>query len=68
MGIFNNISDAKSKSQQNHNKGVVCDVRNCTYHDGDNYCTASKIAVGPSFATSCSDTVCATFKPKGQNL
>ena len=26
--------------------------------------TAGKIAVGPSFATSCADTVCASFKPK----
>lgn len=50
------------------NKGVTCDVHNCAYHDGENYCTAEKIAVGPSFATSCTDTVCATFKMKGQNL
>ena len=49
-------------------KGVVCDVRNCSYHDGDNYCTADKIAVGPSFATSCTDTVCASFKLRDQKL
>lgn len=47
-----------------HNRGITCDVRNCAYHDGDCYCTAQKIAVGPSFATSCSDTVCATFKQR----
>lgn len=50
--------------RQKHNKGVACDVRNCVYHDGDKYCTAGKIAVGPSYATSCTDTVCATFKQK----
>lgn len=66
MGIFDNHGDTKAKNQ--HNKGVVCDVRNCAYHDGNNYCTAAKISVGPSFATSCTDTVCATFKQKNQNL
>ncbi|MBR2951657.1 MAG: DUF1540 domain-containing protein [Clostridia bacterium] len=45
------------------NKGIVCDVRKCVYHDKDNYCTASQIAVGPSYAESSSETVCATFKP-----
>ena len=50
------------------NEGISCDVKNCQYHQGDCYCTAEKIAVGPSFATSCADTVCATFKPKNQNL
>lgn len=46
------------------NKGITCDVKNCQYHEGDCHCTASKIAVGPSFATSSTDTVCATFKAK----
>jgi hypothetical protein len=46
------------------NHGITCDVKNCTYHEGDCHCTAEKIAVGPSFATSSTDTVCATFKPK----
>ena len=70
MGIFDFHGDARdSKGKSRHRiKDVVCDVRNCAYHDGDNYCTASKIAVGPSFATSCTDTVCATFKQKNQNL
>ena len=70
MGIFDNYDDVReSKGRHAHHiKGVVCDVRNCTYHDGDNYCTADKIAVGPSFATSCTDTVCASFKLKDQNL
>ncbi|MHC1696225.1 MAG: DUF1540 domain-containing protein [Eubacteriales bacterium] len=45
-------------------KGISCDVKSCMYHEGDNYCTAGKIAVGPTYATSCTDTVCATFKQK----
>ncbi|MBR5528755.1 MAG: DUF1540 domain-containing protein [Clostridia bacterium] len=47
-----------------HIKGISCNVKNCIYHDGDSYCTASRISVGPSFATACTDTVCATFKAK----
>jgi len=45
-------------------KGIVCDVRNCIHHDGQNHCTADQISIGPSYATSCSDTVCATFRQK----
>ena len=47
-----------------HIRGVVCDVKNCAYHDGDSYCAAGRIAVGPSFARTAGETVCATFKPK----
>ena len=47
-----------------HIKGIVCDVRNCVHHDCNNCCTAEQIAVGPSYALSSSETVCATFKPK----
>ena len=53
-----------SDKAQKHIEGIVCDVKNCQYHEGDSHCTAQKIAVGPSFATSSTDTVCATFKPK----
>ena len=45
-------------------EGIKCDVKNCVYHDCDTHCTAGQIAVGPSFATSSSDTICATFKEK----
>ena len=44
--------------------GIVCDVCNCTYHANDNKCHEECIAVGPSYAQSSSETVCATFKPK----
>ena len=60
MSIFNLRGDNVPK----HIQGISCDAKNCVYHDGDNYCTASRIAVGPSYATSSSDTVCATFKEK----
>ena len=49
---------------KDHIKGIKCDVKNCVYHDCDTHCMAGQIAVGPSYATSSSDTVCATFKEK----
>ena len=51
-------------SCKNHIKGIRCDVKNCMYHDCDTYCTATEIAVGPSSATTSSDTACATFKER----
>ncbi len=47
-----------------HIKGIVCDVKNCIHHDTANCCTAEQIAVGPSYAASSNETVCATFQPK----
>ena len=47
-----------------HIKGIVCDVVNCVYHDCHNCCTAQEINVGPTYAETGSETVCATFKPK----
>ena len=47
---------------EKHIKDVKCDVMNCVYHDGDCYCTANQIAIGPSHATSSTDTICSTFK------
>ena len=46
------------------NGRILCRVRNCVYHDGDHRCTAEKISVGPTYASDCTETVCATFKPK----
>ena len=43
-------------------KGIHCDVHNCVYHDGESYCSAGTISVGPGFATCSQDTVCSTFK------
>jgi len=44
------------------NDSIKCDVVNCTYHNESDHCTAKKIHVGPQFAVSNQDTVCATFK------
>ncbi|MBE6565029.1 MAG: DUF1540 domain-containing protein [Ruminococcaceae bacterium] len=45
-----------------HIKGVCCNVKSCAFHDGESCCTAKAISIGPTQATSCADTVCATFK------
>jgi len=52
------------KSNQKHIEGIVCDVKNCEYHDCDTHCTAKQILVGPSAASSSSETACTTFKPR----
>lgn len=49
-----------------HIRGIACDVKNCAYHEGECYCTADRIAVGPSHACSSTETVCVTFKPKAE--
>jgi len=54
----------EEKNSGKHLKGVACDVKNCSFHDGDSYCTAKRISVGPAFAAASCETVCATFKPK----
>lgn len=67
MGIFDSFDDMRTHTRSKtpkHIKGIRCDVKSCSYHDGDNYCTANQVAIGPGFAVSCTDTVCATFKPK----
>ena len=48
--------------EKNHVDGVYCDVTNCVYHDGKQHCHAGSIQVGPTFAVSSADTVCATFQ------
>ena len=46
------------------NRGVICDVKNCSYNNGHSQCTAQQISVGPQSACCCSETVCATFRQK----
>ncbi len=43
---------------------IRCDVKNCHYHQKDDSCSAQEVSVGPTFANSSADTVCATFKPQ----
>ena len=47
-----------------HIGGISCNVKNCVYNDGQEYCTAARIHVGPSYAVSSVETVCATFQPR----
>lgn len=43
--------------------GIHCDVTNCYYND-QKACYADGIKVGPQYAASTADTVCATFRPQ----
>lgn len=63
-GFFDEDITASINNPPKHIKGVVCSVKNCAYHDSEGYCTASGIQVGPGYAESCTDTVCATFKAR----
>ena len=47
-----------------HIKGVLCDVKNCAYHNGKSECCAGCISVGPANASCAENTICATFKAK----
>lgn len=55
-----------SSSVPEHIQGIRCNVKNCVYNDMDSYCTAHQISVGPSYATSGMETICATFRPKSR--
>ncbi len=61
-----NIADQISGrlGQKDHINGIHCDVTNCAYHDPKCKCSADQIKVGPTYASSNADTVCATFKQK----
>ena len=43
---------------------IICGVMNCRWHDGVSRCKAPSVEVGPGYAKSSVDTVCATFEPK----
>ncbi len=64
MEAFERKSSCCSKND--HIKGILCDVKNCQYHDCDTHCTAKQIMVGPSHADNSSQTACTTFKPKAE--
>ncbi len=54
----------QSLSAPPHIRGVSCCVKNCLHNDESGYCTAPSISIGPGYASSCTDTVCASFKKK----
>ena len=64
MNRDNVMGGCSTGGTKEHIKGICCDVKNCVYHDCETHCTAKQIAVGPSSATSSSDTACATFKER----
>ena len=43
---------------------IICGVMNCRWHDGVSRCNAPSVEVGPGYAKSSVDTVCAAFEPK----
>lgn len=53
-------------SQTGKNKdcihGVKCNVENCIHNNCQTGCTAGKIEVGPTYATTVGDTICRSFK------
>ena len=51
-------------NRENKVNGVVCDVKNCAFHNGVNDCYAGSICVGPREADCSANTSCATFKPR----
>ena len=51
-------------SAQDNGTQIMCEVKNCVYHQQDNMCSAPQIEVGPHYATNSTDTICATFKPQ----
>jgi hypothetical protein len=64
MTVMENKKRMETKGNEEINGQVVCRVQNCAYHCEDSSCKATQIAIGPTYAPSGKDTVCATFKPK----
>ncbi len=63
------MEEKKSKSgccgnKSKHVNGIVCDVKNCAYHDRETECYAGCVSIGPHDASCSANTVCATFKPR----
>lgn len=47
-----------------HIRSLKCDVSSCAFHDGTSFCTAREVKIGPSYAVSSTETVCATYRPR----
>ncbi len=52
-----------AQTPQQGKTNIVCDVANCVYNDCNHHCNAKQVKVGPQYAASSGDTICATFKP-----
>ena len=63
-GIFDRSIEDALQTPAKHIKNLTCCVGNCAYNDGDGYCTAGGVSIGPGYASSCTDTACATFRKR----
>lgn len=59
--------NAMNKQNEKCIEGIKCDVTNCHYHQENSKCNANEIKVGPTYASTSTDTICATFKPETTN-
>ncbi|MBR5774519.1 MAG: DUF1540 domain-containing protein [Clostridia bacterium] len=57
-----------NKTHQHQIPGVSCDAKHCIYNRAGNVCEAGRIDIGTNKATSSSETICATFKCKSENM
>lgn len=66
MNLFRNEISAEHEKEMKrapqHIEGIKCDVKSCAFHDGDSYCCANGVAIGPSYAKLTTETVCATYR------
>lgn len=58
-----NIGHNSAQGAQSGKNNIVCDVTNCVYNNSKKQCTAKEVKVGPQYASSSADTICATFRP-----
>lgn len=59
-----NTNGGMVENHEDRIEHIVCEVGNCVYNSDKKYCLAGDIKVGPQFASSTSETNCATFKAK----
>ena len=66
MGLFANNLITRADTVPRHINGIVCDAKNCVYHDGDSFCTAERVNIGNLVAQNSAETRCATFEARGE--
>ncbi len=59
-----NLRRSTAEMTASVSRPIICGVVNCRWHDGVSRCKAPSVEVGPGYAKSSVDTVCATFEPK----
>lgn len=66
MKLFTNDLLTRQGDIPRHIRGITCDVKNCVYHDGDNFCCADRVTIGNTASVRSGETRCATFLPRGE--